>query len=282
MAVTGNKLAVGVGREVIECPLAPAISQTNAIALIQQMPYGFVLESLQAYCRALAGTVAINVGFVPVGGVLDAVTLATGTTTSRFQLSTTLLRAVAAALNANTGLPTVVNKAAEDNIQFSSAFTVNAAAATGTFFGACRVQMNAAGTISTKVVSADQTYASAAAAQAAAPPADVGQVNLGTITIQAVNVAFTANTTLLGAAGITTTYQGRASSLVLLNGGADLSYTAGRLLFATPSTAQSTRRSAVPGALLVLRYTTNGSGALTEGSFGIGVRPFPANGESTP
>jgi len=77
------------------------------------------------------------------------------------------------------------SKAAEDSISFSSAYTINTGAADGDFWGAFLIQSNSAGTISTKSVSADQVYASEAAAIAALPSADTSNNAIGYITVQA-------------------------------------------------------------------------------------------------
>jgi len=67
---------------------------------------------------------------------------------------------------------------------FSAADTINNAAGAGLFWGIWAVQINAAGTISTKSPSSDQTYANEAAAIAALPAADTGNVRIGYVTVQ--------------------------------------------------------------------------------------------------
>ena len=85
--------------------------------------------------------------------------------------------------------------AATDNLAFTAAHTINTGAATGFFFGAILVQVSEAGTISTKVVGADQVYASAALAVAALPAADAANVAIGHIVIGAnENLAWTGQT----------------------------------------------------------------------------------------
>lgn len=86
-------------------------------------------------------------------------------------------------------------KAATDNLVFSAADTINVGAAVGDFWGGWIVQIDAAGTVTTKSVGADQVYASEAAAIAALPAVDAGNVQVGYITVQAnSDVAWTANT----------------------------------------------------------------------------------------
>jgi hypothetical protein len=87
------------------------------------------------------------------------------------------------------------SKAATDKLTFTAADTINTAAAVGSFFGIWLVQINAAGTISTKSPAADQSYTSSALALAALPAVDAGNVALGRIIVNAnANSKWTANT----------------------------------------------------------------------------------------
>lgn len=74
-------------------------------------------------------------------------------------------------------------KAATDNLTFTAAHTVNNAGAAGQYYGIILLQINAAGTISTKVPAADQVYTSSALAIAALPTADALNTSLGYILI---------------------------------------------------------------------------------------------------
>lgn len=80
-------------------------------------------------------------------------------------------------------------KSATNALTFTAAHVVSA-----TKFGVVLVQINAAGTISTKVPGATQAYNSAPLALAALPSADAGNVALGYIAIAAGAGAWTANT----------------------------------------------------------------------------------------
>ena len=76
----------------------------------------------------------------------------------------------------------LVTKAPADNLVFSAAHRVTASK-----FGAIRLQMDAAGAISSKVVASPQAYAlgdAGAAAIAALPAADAGKVSIGYILIE--------------------------------------------------------------------------------------------------
>lgn len=72
----------------------------------------------------------------------------------------------------------ILSKAATDNLVFSANNTV-----AGTKYGIVLVQIDAAGTITTKAPLLAMTYASAAAALAALPAPDAGKIALGYITL---------------------------------------------------------------------------------------------------
>lgn len=80
-------------------------------------------------------------------------------------------------------------KAATTGLSFSSAHVVTASK-----FGVILVQINAAGTISTKVPASPQAYNTAALAEAAKPAADASNVELGYFLISADAGDWTANT----------------------------------------------------------------------------------------
>ena len=119
-------------------------------------------------------------------GLLSISTLAISATAEKFKTTTTSYYMIDAIQ---------YSKAATDNLVFSAADTINTGTAVGSFWGAWLVQINAAGTISTKSVSADQVYTSEALAIAALPAVDTGNVSLGYITINANDdSSWTANT----------------------------------------------------------------------------------------
>lgn len=94
-----------------------------------------------------------------------------------------------------------VTKAATTALVFSAADTINVGAAAGVKWGIWLVQITAAGTVSTKSPSADQVYASEAAAIAAKPAPDASNIELGYITVAANDTsAWTATTDDLVAA----------------------------------------------------------------------------------
>jgi hypothetical protein len=78
-----------------------------------------------------------------------------------------------------------ITNAAEDNLVFTAGHTINTGTDTGFFHGAILIQAVEDGTVSTKVVSADQVYASRALAVAALPAPDALNVALGYIAVAA-------------------------------------------------------------------------------------------------
>ena len=68
---------------------------------------------------------------------------------------------------------------------FTDADTINTGAASGSYWGAWLVQIAAGGTITTHSVGADQVYADEAAAIAALPAAEAGNLAIGYVTVNA-------------------------------------------------------------------------------------------------
>ena len=279
MAIEDVKIlpTAGIASKVINRPLTITQSLTSQVALISQIRSGFAILSASVFTRLYTATIGLDVGIVAPGSTLGAVTLTIGGTTTKFKVNSAVL-GISTAIDPNTGLPTIVQKAITDNNVFSSAFTVNTAAAAGTFWGAVRIQMDVNGVITTKVVSADQTFPTEALAIANAPAANVGQINLGTISINpATGVTYTAGTTALTGAGITVNYNGVTDGFVTALTGAiapvAANYVAGVMA------AFINRSLGVKGGLLVARYTTDGSAAITDCELDVTYRPYPLNGE---
>ena len=91
-------------------------------------------------------------------------------------------------------------KAATDALTFTAAHEITASK-----FGAILIQIDAAGTVSTKVVGALQAYDSAALALAALPAADTNNVAIGYIAIENIASTWTASTDdLTNASDVTT------------------------------------------------------------------------------
>lgn len=124
--------------------------------------------------------------FAANAGLYDIGTLLVSATAEKFKTTTTAAYRI-------DGVQ--YTKAATDNLVFTANDTINTAATAGLFYGIWLVQINAAGTISTKSPSADQVYTSSALALAAKPAPDAGNVALGWIIVGAkTGASWTANT----------------------------------------------------------------------------------------
>jgi hypothetical protein len=133
-----------------------------------------------------------TVAQVPVPtGLHDIGTLAISATAERFKTTTTALYRVNGVQR---------TKAATDNLTFSAAHVITASK-----FGVVLVQINGAGTVSTKVPASPQAYNTDALALAALPAPDAGNVPLGYIAIENNAGDWTGNTDDLTAASDVTT-----------------------------------------------------------------------------
>jgi hypothetical protein len=284
MTIVDNKVspAAGVAKKLLSRFFVSAVSQTKTILDILQIPYSFCVESVNAYCSALTSTCTADCRLVPVlptGSVIDAVVLTIGGTATDWKLNSAV-RALLPQIVAPAVVPGLVYKGVTDNNAFSSDFTINTAAAAGLFWGAARVQMDATGALSTKVVSPDQAFATEAQALVSCPLPDAGKIDLGTITIQMkTGDAFTANTTALNDTSVNAAhFNGRATSA--------FSVLTGEVSFVATESAQGTVVSQIPnravgspGGLLLIDYTTGSGSAVTNGVVDVGYRPYPMAGE---
>lgn len=125
-------------------------------------------------------TMAANIQTAMANGLLAIGTLAIHATPEQFKTTTTAYYRIGSIQ---------YSKAATTALTFSTGHVVSASK-----FGVILVQINAAGTVSTKVPLATQAYNSAPLALAALPAADTGNVALGYIAIAAKAATWTANT----------------------------------------------------------------------------------------
>ena len=137
--------------------------------------------------RQLAAIVFNDLRSFLADGLLLKGTLAIDATAEKFKTTTPVVYFIS-------GVAYV--KAATTALQFTAAHTVTALK-----HGVVLVQINAAKTISTKVVASPQAYDSAALALAAKPAPDAGNVEIGYITIEADAGNWVANTDDLTNAG---------------------------------------------------------------------------------
>lgn len=128
------------------------------------------------------GVLIPGTNYAPTSLLSIGTLLISGTATD-FKTTTTAIYCVNGSLK---------TKAATDLLTFSAAHTV-----TANKFGVFLVQIDAAGTITTKDSGAAQAFNSAALALASLPAPDAGKVALGYIAIAAGAGGFTANTTAL-------------------------------------------------------------------------------------
>lgn len=265
-----------IHRKIIVAALVTAVSQTGVpfFAVKPDLDSGYVVEGVSGYARTLAGSVTANVinvrngtGIITVGGL--AITAAA----EKFKTAAASFYAVAGVLK---------TKAATDNLVFSSAYTVNlAAGATTNHWGAFLVQINAAGTISTKAVSADQDYATEALAVAALPDPDAAQVALGYITIRSkASAAWTANTDdMTDASDVTTAdFYDTAPLTVLADPITFVSLTDVEGVLETPYRTLS----GLSSGLLYAVFTSDGTGVLTNGHLKITIRAAGLSDEGQP
>jgi|SRR5690242_2583845 len=279
--ITDNKVSPtsGVAHQPISGLITTAVAQTKTVLDIIQYAYGFCVDRVQAFCTAVTDVTSLDVRIARPGDVIDDVVLDIGTTKSKFKLTTTLLRSIGPLATANAIAP-LVYKAAEDDIEFSSAFTITGGAADSAW-GAVRVQQDPAdGSISTRVVSANQAFGAEADALQACPGPANGMIDLGTITIEVdATKVFTAQTTLLDSGDLgDVNYNGRDSSAVSVLD-AEIEFVANRTITGELVEPTSERGCAIPGGVLILDYTTDADGALTNGRYNVFVRPYPMYNE---
>lgn len=281
MAINDDKIvpSAGIAANSITKNLGITQSMTNQPRILKQMRSGFAIEQVGVYVRTYTATLAIDVGIVPVGGTLGGVTLVVGGTTTKFKINAAIF-GISSVIDSNTGLPTVVQKAITDNNAFSSAFTINKAGTTGSFWGAVRIQMDYLGAITTKVVAANQAFLAEADAKANAPAADAGHIDCGTISIETGSgLTFTAGADALAVAGnvAAVNFNGIADAFVSAMTGT-IAPVAATLVQGTMA-AFATRSYGVKGAFLCARYTSDSSAVVTDAELDVSYRPFPLNGE---
>lgn len=283
MTIVDNKVspAAGIAKKLLHGLIVSAAGQTKQILDMVQIPYSFAVEAVGAFCQSVTTGASLDCRLVQPGGLVDAADLTIGGTSTYFK-SAAAIRAIGPLVIAPAVVPPLVYKAITDNIHFSSAFTINAAGAAGLFWGAVRVQIATDGTFSTKVVSADQAYATEAEALASVPRVDNGKIDLGTITMQMKTTdTFTANTTALDDATVNAVnYNSRASGAASVLTG-EVSFVSTEKVYGTPVTQISSRCVPQPGGLLIVDYTTAAStGALLNGRYDVQYRPYPMAGET--
>lgn len=165
---------------IVDTTVVPAGAPSNVVTIQGYDPLSGKYHTLLSSDPITAvGTVVLKVypgllpSLLPTNGILAKGTLAIDTAAEKFKTTTTLIYVIN---------NVVYTKVATTALVFSAAHVVAA-----TKYGIALVQINAAGTITTKVPGATlttpMTYASAGAALAALPTADSDNVAIGYITL---------------------------------------------------------------------------------------------------
>lgn len=259
--------AVAPSRLVV--PLVAAVSQTDRPFYMRQFGYKTRALGLHGFCSVKAGAASFDAVLCPDNSVVKAGALTVHSTPE--QLALALSRYLIGG--------TYLEKAAATGLTFSAAHVVSA-----NCFGIITVQITDTGTVSTKVPVATpttaMTYASANEALAAVAAADSGKLKIAHILIDAkTGSAWTANTDDMTAASdldaITITMVAAVARLTT----AATNFTAMKTVDATLSATVTARKGKINDYLILL-YTTDGSGALTNGVVTCSIRPRPLGGES--
>ncbi len=287
MAITTNKLSVGnaAAKDVMAVPFRDATNLSAVVLRIRQLRHAFLIEGVRAYCSALTAVVTGLVGTCAPGKAIQAITFVIATTTTKFKNNAAFtavmpLRSTGTPLAGVSNLPAIVNAAVTDNIAFSSAFTINLAAAAGVFWGAVRVQMDALGVFTTKVASADQAFTTEAYAKTQCPAADPGYFDCGTITISMLTgTTFTAGTTALTGGNISAVNYNGAGAGFVNACSSDPVFVAASVVVGTMVAGITSRSVSQPGGLLVVKETTDNTGSVTDGTLEVDYRAWPLDGE---
>lgn len=267
MQITDEKVApsAAFAREAVVLPFNPAISLTNRLVGVVAPGTGFQLAGVEGFCSTKAGTVTFNVVMGGLNEIVVATTIAKHSTAE--QLATAICRVIVGGK--------YVEKAAATAITFTAAHVVTASK-----YGCILVQIDNAGTISTKVVASTQAYDTAAEALANLPAADTGNVRLGYIAIANNAGDWTANTDDLtdGSDLTTATFVSDAATVKACLTGAVTPVAFERVAGTLSSTLSDIRTKDSTKRLYVLT-TTDGSAALTNGAITLRYRPYPMHSE---
>lgn len=272
MSVTDRKLdpQAAVAKKELVVPLITATTITDRAFYVFRPGYSFELRGLRGFCQAEAGAVTVNAILAPPNSVLTAGAVTVHSTPE--QLATALARVL------------VGGRAVEIGAGTALAFTAAHVVAQDKY-GVILLQRSNAGAWSTKVPAATPTTAmafdTANQALAALPKADAGKVAIGHLLIKAkTGSAWTAITDdLTNGSDLETvviaTYAAQARAL-----SSALAFVGGEEVVGT----RATNRNVVRGNkedCLVLLYTTDGSGALTNGTVTALLSARPGAGQSS-
>lgn len=260
-----------VAEHLVGAAFASAVSLSARPFFVFKPGYGFRVKRLGISCRTKAGVAGINARVVRGNGVLSSPALAISATPEE--------TAIGACSYVIAGV--TYNLAADATFPFTAAHVVTALK-----WGVILYQVDASGTITTKVPAATPTTAMAFNSEAEAitrvPAPDAANVALGYVLINADASNWTAITDDMTDGSDLTTAE-------WVNGPFD--FTIGNATAATvaavgggyaEATLATDFRELVgdADALVVLTLTTDGSGVLTDPVAVLGLRPFPLSGEA--
>lgn len=266
MAVTDQKIArdAKVALESINGGLVSAVSQTDRPFFLYKPGYNFKVEKVSGFALAIAGAISFDAVVCGDNAIIKAGAISVHSTPE--QLALALSRYLVGGR--------VVEKAAATGITFTAAHVITASK-----YGIILLQISNAGAVSSKVPAATQAYDTDGAALAALPAADSGKVAIGYLLIQNNAGDWTANTDDLTAASdieAITIVTNAAAARVLSAGKAFVAGEAGVGALATAVAALLGSKD----DNLVLLYTSDGTGAVTNGHVTAQIRPAPLNGET--
>lgn len=245
-----------VVRQRISTFVNPTTGLTNAVLrLIKATDNAILVLAMRAYARLVTANISFSAAISGTDGLLIGTTLAQDATAAKFKTMTTTAVYLAAGV--------VKTKAPAAALVFSHADTINAGAAGGMFWGAWLVQVDAAGTVTTKSFAADQTFSSQAAAVASLPVADAGKPALGYIVLQSkAGVTWTANASGITADSNAVTFVSYVARTPVT---AALVPLAGQTVDAAMyAGGDLTQLRAEVGEYIAILCTTDGTGAVTD------------------
>lgn len=257
-----------VARHHLPINFATAVSQTARPFALFRPGYGFQVADLGLFARTKAGAAGIDARIIRGNGVLNSPALAVSATPEEVAFG-----AFTAAIG-----DAVVPVAADATFPFTAAHVV-----TALLFGVILFQVDAAGTVTTKVPAATPTtpmgFGSAAEAIKALPAADAGNAPMGYLVIEADAGNWVAQTDDLTTDLTSATFtNGPFGNRIGSPFTGTLAAVAGEYAEAT-LTDDWQDRTGDAEASVVLTQTTDGTGALTDALAVLTIRPFPLNGE---
>lgn len=258
-------------------PIVTAISLTKRAFWIHKFPKAVKVLGASVFASAYTATVTV-LGYITSGNEpLSQITIAVDAVPEKWK-TTTVGRHIRAATGA------MIEKAVVTAQLFSAAHTINVAAV-GQKWGVILIQQTITdGAYTTKVITADQAYASEANALAAAAGVapDAGKMIVAAISIQSKNAtAWTANTDDMTAASDVAAVNFYATAANAASGSYnDAAFSITPVALTEVAEDTFTDTIVRENQFLVLAFTTDGAGVLTNGNAIIDVRAWPLRGDS--